>query len=59
MVEREIDCHQVAKRCPNTKIVVSGYSQGAQLVHTATQRLTAAQAARVTAGTSLPSDLRT
>lgn len=36
-------------RCPSTKIVVSGYSQGAQLVHTATQRLNAAQAARVNA----------
>jgi len=36
-------------RCPNTKIVVSGYSQGAQLVHTATQRLTAAQGQRVNA----------
>ncbi|KAJ4986014.1 Cutinase 2 [Stagonosporopsis vannaccii] len=36
-------------RCPSTKIVVSGYSQGAQLVHTATQRLTAAAAARVSA----------
>lgn len=42
---------QTVTRCPNTKIVVSGYSQGAQLVHTATQRLTAAQAARVNAGT--------
>ncbi|EMD59519.1 hypothetical protein GGP41_004440 [Bipolaris sorokiniana] len=41
--------NQTASRCPNTKIVVSGYSQGAQLVHTATQRLTAAQAARVSA----------
>ncbi|PSN72383.1 cutinase precursor [Corynespora cassiicola Philippines] len=38
-----------ATRCPNTRIVVSGYSQGAQLVHTATQRLTAATAARVNA----------
>ncbi|EOA91235.1 hypothetical protein ACJQWK_03441 [Exserohilum turcicum] len=36
-------------RCPSTKIVLSGYSQGAQLVHTATQRLTAAAAARVNA----------
>ncbi|KAF1349306.1 cutinase-domain-containing protein [Lizonia empirigonia] len=36
-------------KCPSTKIVVSGYSQGAQLVHTATQRLTAAAAARVSA----------
>jgi cutinase len=42
--------NQTASRCPSTKIVVSGYSQGAQLVHTATQRLTAANAARVSAG---------
>jgi cutinase len=41
---------QTATRCPSTKIVVSGYSQGAQLVHTATQRLSAANAARVSAG---------
>lgn len=39
-------------KCPSTKIVVSGYSQGAQLVHTATQRLSAANAGRVTAGKS-------
>ncbi|KAF1829357.1 cutinase precursor [Decorospora gaudefroyi] len=38
-----------ATRCPNTKIVVSGYSQGAQLVHTATQRLSASTASRITA----------
>lgn len=36
-------------QCPSTKIVVSGYSQGAQLVHTATQRLSAAAAAKVSA----------
>jgi cutinase len=41
--------NQAATRCPSTKIVVSGYSQGAQLVHTATQRLSAATAARVNA----------
>lgn len=40
---------QTITRCPSTKIVLSGYSQGAQLVHTATQRLTAAAAARVNA----------
>jgi cutinase len=45
---------QTATRCPSTKIVVSGYSQGAQLVHTATQRLSAANAARVNAGKSPP-----
>ncbi|KAF2877727.1 cutinase-domain-containing protein [Massariosphaeria phaeospora] len=36
-------------RCPATKIVLSGYSQGAQLVHTAAQRLSATAAARVNA----------
>ncbi|KAL1795154.1 hypothetical protein ACET3X_006970 [Alternaria dauci] len=41
--------NQAATRCPSTRIVVSGYSQGAQLVHTATQRLSVAQANRVTA----------
>jgi cutinase len=41
--------YQAASRCPSTKIVVSGYSQGAQLVHTATQRLSATVAARVNA----------
>ena len=40
---------QAVSKCPSTKIVVSGYSQGAQLVHTATQRLSAANAARVSA----------
>ncbi|KAF1952020.1 cutinase-domain-containing protein [Byssothecium circinans] len=38
-----------ASKCPSTKIVVSGYSQGAQLVHTATQKLSASVAARVNA----------
>ncbi|KAH7357524.1 cutinase-domain-containing protein [Pyrenochaeta sp. MPI-SDFR-AT-0127] len=38
-----------ASRCPSTKIVLSGYSQGAQLVHTATQRLSATIAARINA----------
>jgi cutinase len=50
--------NQAASKCPSTKIVVSGYSQGAQLVHTATQRLSAAQAARVSAGTFSSSLMR-
>jgi cutinase len=41
--------NQAVTKCPSTKIVVSGYSQGAQLVHTATQRLSATAAGRVTA----------
>ncbi|KAF1944668.1 cutinase-domain-containing protein [Clathrospora elynae] len=36
-------------KCPSTKIVIAGYSQGAQLVHTATQGLSAANAAKVSA----------
>jgi predicted esterase len=40
-----------ASRCPSTKIVLSGYSQGAQLVHNAAVRTSAANAARVAAGT--------
>ncbi|KKY20952.1 putative cutinase family protein [Diplodia seriata] len=35
--------------CPDTKIVLSGYSQGAMLVHHAVAKLTAAQKARVVA----------
>lgn len=42
--------NRAVTQCPATKIVVSGYSQGAQLVHTATQRLSAANAAKVSAG---------
>ncbi|KAH6692730.1 cutinase [Plectosphaerella plurivora] len=36
-------------QCPNTKIVLSGYSQGAQLVHNAAGQLSAAVTARITA----------
>ncbi|OLN83439.1 Cutinase 2 [Colletotrichum chlorophyti] len=36
-------------QCPSTKIVLSGYSQGAQLVHNAADKLTAAQTARISA----------
>ncbi|KAH6639291.1 cutinase-domain-containing protein [Boeremia exigua] len=38
-----------ATRCPNTKIVLAGYSQGAQLVHNAAVRTSAANAAKVAA----------
>lgn len=41
-------------QCPNTKIVLSGYSQGAQVVHNAAGQLTAAQTNRVTAGMLFP-----
>ncbi|KAK1573646.1 cutinase [Colletotrichum navitas] len=40
---------QAVTQCPNTKIVISGYSQGAQLVHNAANKLTAAQTARISA----------
>ncbi|KAJ7091290.1 cutinase-domain-containing protein [Mycena crocata] len=38
-----------ANKCPSTKIVVSGYSQGAQLVHKATRRLNKTVAVRINA----------
>jgi cutinase len=45
---------KASTRCPSTKIVISGYSQGAQVAHNAAQRITAAAAARVAAGKSSP-----
>ncbi|KAJ7886826.1 cutinase [Mycena olivaceomarginata] len=38
-----------ASKCPSTKIVIGGYSQGAQLVHNAASKLTAAVTARIAA----------
>ncbi|KAJ7236403.1 cutinase, partial [Mycena rebaudengoi] len=38
-----------ASKCPSTKIVIGGYSQGAQLVHNAAECLTAEVTARVAA----------
>ncbi|KAK1974279.1 cutinase [Colletotrichum cereale] len=40
---------QAVTQCPSTKIVLSGYSQGGQLVHNAAKKLTAAQVARISA----------
>ncbi|KAL9943726.1 hypothetical protein D7B24_000190 [Verticillium nonalfalfae] len=40
---------RAASQCPNTRIVLSGYSQGAQLVHNAAEQISAAVTARVTA----------
>ena len=37
-------------QCPNTKVVMSGYSQGGQLVHKAAKQLSAAVAAKVSSG---------
>lgn len=41
---------QAASQCPSTKIIISGYSQGAQLVHNAAAMLSASVTNRVTAG---------
>jgi hypothetical protein len=40
---------QAAKKCPNTKIVMSGYSQGAMLVHNAAKAIPAETAQKVAA----------
>ncbi|KAF9777480.1 hypothetical protein IL306_004408 [Fusarium sp. DS 682] len=40
---------RAASQCPKTKIVISGYSQGAQLVHRAARNLNATVTERVTA----------
>ncbi|KAK8085398.1 cutinase [Apiospora hydei] len=39
----------VASQCPSSSIVISGYSQGAAMVHRAAEKLTAAARARVAA----------
>lgn len=40
-----------ASKCPDTKIVMSGYSQGGQLVHNAATMLSADMMAKVNSGT--------
>ncbi|TRX90900.1 hypothetical protein FHL15_008105 [Xylaria flabelliformis] len=40
---------KAASQCPSSKLVISGYSQGAALVHAAAKQLTAAVAAKVAA----------
>ncbi|ROW03065.1 hypothetical protein VMCG_05746 [Cytospora schulzeri] len=41
------DVQSALSKCPNTQIVLSGYSQGAMLVHNTMSSLSAAQAAKV------------
>ena len=40
---------QAYKKCPNTKVVLSGYSQGAMLVHNAAKSLPAATTSKIAA----------
>jgi len=42
---------EATTKCPNSKVVVSGYSQGGQLVHNAATMLNATAAAKVSSGT--------
>lgn len=41
--------NNVASTCPSAKILLSGYSQGAAMVHASVKRLTTAVKARITA----------
>jgi predicted esterase len=41
---------QAQTKCPNTKVVISGYSQGGQLVHNAAKMLNATTATAVSSG---------
>ncbi|KAH7408948.1 cutinase [Cadophora sp. MPI-SDFR-AT-0126] len=41
--------NQASTQCPNTKIVVGGYSQGGQILHNAAEKLTAAVTAKIAA----------
>ncbi|KAF5861201.1 hypothetical protein ETB97_000514 [Aspergillus alliaceus] len=38
---------QILSKCPNTKLVMSGYSQGCQIVHNAVEQLPAADASKI------------
>jgi cutinase len=41
---------QAASQCPDTKIVIAGYSQGAQLLHKAAKNVTAGVTQHIVAG---------
>ena len=45
---------EAATKCPDTKIVMSGYSQGGQLVHNAADQLSAGVQGMVSSGKSIP-----
>lgn len=44
-------------QCPDTEIVLGGYSQGGQILHNAAEKLTAAVTAQIAAGESQHHDL--
>lgn len=46
--------NQAASQCPDTQIVLSGYSQGAQVVHLGEKQVSAEVAARIAAVVSAP-----
>ncbi|TQS35503.1 hypothetical protein Golomagni_04077 [Golovinomyces magnicellulatus] len=50
--------NDVAKNCPDTKIIIGGYSQGAQLTHNAAEKFSPAISSKVVAATHLNENSR-
>ncbi|OMP82316.1 Cutinase, partial [Diplodia seriata] len=53
------DVQKAVQKCPDTQIILSGYSQGAMLVHNTMNKLTAAQAKNVKAAVTFGDPFKT
>jgi type IV secretory pathway VirJ component len=46
-LNRATQASDVLAKCPDTKLIMSGYSQGCQIVHNAVEQLPAATASKI------------